>query len=117
MVEITLLHSQLVKERQRITDELADIKRARGENDQREGNPFGKREEDATEIFEFEKKLAIESQVSNNLAMIEHALKKYDAGTYGLCDNCGKPIEPARLEALPCASLCLSCKAKQKKNV
>ncbi len=117
MAEIILLHSQLIKERQRLSDELAEIKRARKESEAREGSPFGKREEDATEVFELEKKLAIESQVSNNLAKIEYALKKYDAGTYGLCDNCGKPIEPARLEALPYANLCLSCKAKQKKNV
>jgi DnaK suppressor protein len=117
MAEITLLHSQLIKERQRLIDELAEIKRAREENDPREGSPFGKREEDATEVFEFEKKLAIENQVSNNLAKIEYALKKYDAGTYGLCDSCGKPIEPARLEALPHASMCLNCQAKQKKHV
>jgi RNA polymerase-binding transcription factor DksA len=116
MFDIKLLHNQLVRERQRLTDELAEVSRARVENDQREGSPFGKREEDATEVFELGKKLAIENQVRNNLAMIEHALKKYDSGTYGLCDVCGKAIEPARLEALPYASQCLTCNAKQKKN-
>ncbi|MBA7707673.1 RNA polymerase-binding transcription factor DksA [subsurface metagenome] len=46
---------------------------------------------------------------------------KCDEGTYGLCDACGQPIDPARLEALPEASLCLSCKAAEglvlKKNL
>jgi len=35
-----------------------------------------------------------------------------DAGTYGLCERCGNPIEPARLEALPHALLCLTCKRR-----
>jgi len=116
MVEMKLLHSQLLKERQRLLAELSEISRMRTENGQREGNPFGKREDDATEIFELEKKLAIEKQIKNNLDMIEHALEKYETGTYGLCDVCGQAIEPARLEALPYASLCLGCKSKQKKN-
>ena len=46
---------------------------------------------------------------------MEHALAKFEKGTYGLCDNCGQFIDPARLEALPQASLCLSCKAREKK--
>ena len=49
-------------------------------------------------------------------AGVEHALRKFEEGTYGLCDSCGQPIDPARLEALPQASLCLSCKAKQAKD-
>lgn len=44
------------------------------------------------------------------LVQIEDALKRMDAGTYGTCDRCGDPIEPARLEALPYATLCLADK-------
>lgn len=52
-----------------------------------------------------------------HLMDVEHALRKFEQGTYGLCDRCGQPIEPERLEALPQASLCLSCKTRQvKKN-
>ncbi|MBI2852819.1 MAG: TraR/DksA C4-type zinc finger protein [Chloroflexi bacterium] len=79
----------------------------------REGSPFGKREEEATESFELEKRLALEKQVRANLAEIEHALQKFEKGTYGSCDVCGQPIDPGRLEVLPQANLCLSCKAKQ----
>jgi RNA polymerase-binding transcription factor DksA len=67
-------------------------------------------------VFELEKNLALEKQLSANLAMVDHALEKYKAGTYGVCDKCSNQIEPARLEALPYANLCLSCKAKQKKD-
>ncbi len=38
-------------------------------------------------------------------------MRKFDNGTYGLGDNYGHSIDPTRLEALPQANLCLSCKA------
>lgn len=82
----------------------------------REGSPFGKREEEATESFELEKRLAMEKQLRDRLAEIEHALQKFQEGTYGLCDVCGKAIDPARLEALPQASVCMDCKAKNAKG-
>ena len=82
----------------------------------REGSPFGKREEEATESLELEKRLALEKQIREHLAGVEHALRKFEEGTYGLCDNCGQPIDPARLEALPQASLCMDCKAKNAKG-
>lgn len=38
------------------------------------------------------------------------ALKRIEEGTYGQCENCGQPISPERLEALPTVRLCLDCK-------
>lgn len=43
---------------------------------------------------------------------IDAALGRIDKGTYGICESCGQPIAPERLEALPRASLCLACKQK-----
>ena len=40
---------------------------------------------------------------------IARALVKIEDGTYGVCDNCGKPIAPARLEAAPESVLCIDC--------
>ena len=82
----------------------------------REGSPFGKREEEATEALELEKRLALENRLRDQLTEVGHALHKFEEGTYGLCDSCGKPIDPERLEALPQASLCMTCKTKQAKN-
>jgi len=73
--------------------------------------------EAAMERFELEKKLTSEKRMRGNLAEVEHALDKFEKGTYGLCDNCGLPIGTARLEALPEARLCLSCKAQEEKGV
>ena len=112
-----LLRSRLEHEHQHITEEIEQAKaNVRPIEERREGSPFGKREEEATETFELEKRLALEKRLGEQLADVEHALQKFEAGTYGLCDVCGQPIAPARLEALPQANLCLSCKAKQEKN-
>ena len=44
---------------------------------------------------------------------VEHALAKLDEGTYGVCERCGKPINPARLEAMPAARLCIDCASRR----
>ena len=112
-----LLRSRLETERKRLNEELEQMKTgARSADERREGSPFGKREEEATETFELEKRLAMQKRVRDQLAEVEHALHKFQDETYGLCDNCGKPIDPARLEALPQASLCMNCKAQQAKD-
>jgi DnaK suppressor protein len=111
------LRSRLESERKRILGELEQIEiDARPSEVRREGSPFGKREEEATESLELEKRLAVEKRVKANLAEIEHALHKYEEGTYGLCDSCGQPIAAGRLEALPQASLCVDCKEKNAKG-
>jgi len=52
----------------------------------------------------------------DQLAEVERALEKFAKGTYGLCENCGKPINPERLEALPQALYCMECNANKAKN-
>ena len=112
------LYERLREERGQIAQRLEQLKASAQEaGETREGSPFGKREEEASEAFELEKRLALEEKLNATLAKIDHALEKWQAGTYGLCDSCGQPIEHDRLEALPQASLCLSCKARQAKNV
>jgi len=111
------LRAQLESERKRLLEELENMEANVGPAEaRREGSPFGKREEEATESFELEKRLALEKQIRDHLAEVEHALSKFEKGTYGLCDSCGKPIAPDRLEALPQASLCVDCKAKNAKG-
>ena len=112
-----LLRSRLENEQKRLTEQLEQSKASvRPAEERREGSPFGKREEEATESLELEKRLALEKRIREQSAEVEHALHKFQEETYGLCDSCGQPIDPARLEALPQASLCLSCKAHQTKN-
>lgn len=108
------LRSRLESEREDLLKDLDDLKtEMQPDGVGREGSPFGKREEEATETFELEKRMALEKQVKGQLAEIDHALSKFAHGTYGLCDVCCQPISRERLEALPQANLCLNDKTKQ----
>ncbi len=117
MAKYTELHETLLKEKAEMLEKLEQL-RARGQpsEERREGSPFGKREEGADEASELEKRLGQEKRLVEALNDIEHALEKYEAGTYGSCDACGQPIEDARLEAIPQASLCMTCKSTKVKD-
>ncbi len=111
------LRSRLENEQRRLIAELEQLETStRSVDERREGSPFGKWEEEATERLELERRLALEKQIKEQLAGVEGALRRFDEGKYGLCEGCGKLIDPARLEALPQAKLCLDCKAIQAKN-
>ena len=111
------LRSHLENDQKHLTDELEQLRMASyPSEDRREGSPFGKREEEATESLELERRLALEKQIREQLADVEAALAKFAEGTYGNCENCGQPIAPERLEALPQAKLCVACKELQAKN-
>lgn len=112
-----LLRTRLESERELLNTELDELKASvPSTEERREGSPFGKREEEANETLELEKRMALEKRIRDQLAEVEHTLHKFEDKTYGLCDVCGKKIDPARLEALPHASVCMSCKALQAKN-
>ncbi|MFC1937072.1 TraR/DksA family transcriptional regulator [Chloroflexota bacterium] len=112
-IDFNVLRSRLGDERKRLTEELERLEIGHSGDERREGSPFGKREEEATEAMELEKRLVLEQGMKEQLVKIERALQKFEQGTYGLCDKCGQPIVSERLEALPYASLCVGCKAKQ----
>ena len=57
----------------------------------------------ASETFEREKDLSILEQLENELAELQAALERVDAGTYGIDEETGQPIDPACLDALPTA--------------
>jgi len=112
-IDFNLLHRRLETERESSREERKPPALVAGGGG---GGSYGEQGELATEIVEAGKGLILEALVRDHLAEVEHALYKFDQGTYGLCDVCGQPIEPARLEALPQASLCLSCKARRARS-
>jgi DnaK suppressor protein len=60
-----------------------------------------------TETFEKSKDMALLAILDGQLTQIRDALARLDAGTYGTCERCGKPIPEARLNAVPYATLCI----------
>ncbi len=66
---------------------------------------------------EYEKTYLLASMEGDVLKQIDEALSRIEDGTYGQCVICGEEIHPKRLEAVPHATLCLSCKEKQEKGI
>jgi DnaK suppressor protein len=67
--------------------------------------------EGGTSNVDRELDLVLSGQARAAIAEIDRALSKIDLGTYGVCEQCGRDIPPARLQALPYAALCVACKS------
>ena len=70
----------------------------------------------SSKLFEREHELALTHNTRELLEQTEHALARIEAGTYGVCESCGKPIGKARLLAFPRATLCVECKQRQERR-
>ncbi len=60
-------------------------------------------------IYDWEFTLALRQQAQQKVGTIRHALQRLADGNYGVCERCGKPIDPERLEIVPLAHLCIEC--------
>ena len=65
-------------------------------------------------VYQWEFNLAMLQRQKQRLAEVTKALQRFEKNIYGLCEECGQPIEAERLEALPLTSLCIRC-ARSKK--
>jgi DnaK suppressor protein len=81
---------------------IAEAASAAGTDD--EHDPEG-----ATLAFERQHTASLMGQARDQVASIEAALHRLDAGQYGTCERCGQPIGDERLAARPTATRCLSC--------
>jgi RNA polymerase-binding protein DksA len=93
----------LEAERRRLREELAATIQAPGQM------TYGSQAAAASHVFEQQRDLALRERAEQQLALVEAAIARLDAGTFGRCLRCGKPIAPERLEALPWAEHCIDC--------
>jgi DnaK suppressor protein len=109
--EVADLRARLLAERDELTEQLTTIEDETFASTQSDmSGDVGLDDESAdagTATFEREKDLSIENNVRDLLQKIDRAMKRMDEGTYGICDRCGKPIEKARIKALPYVDLCI----------
>jgi RNA polymerase-binding protein DksA len=68
-----------------------------------------------TATFERERDLSIRNNIRDLIDQITRAMGRIDDGTYGTCERCGRPIDAARLRALPHALLCMDCKRREER--
>jgi DnaK suppressor protein len=67
--------------------------------------------DEASAVAEYDRNQAMLENDRTLERKIEAALERLDAGKYGICERCGNPINPRRLEALPYVTLCVDCQA------
>ena len=70
----------------------------------------------AADLIERDKLQAIIFSLERKVESIDHAIDKAQTSGYGVCESCGNPIEPERLEIFPETTLCIECKRKTEKQ-
>jgi RNA polymerase-binding transcription factor DksA len=65
--------------------------------------------EGASVGFERARVSALLNAERRRLGELDQAAARLDRGEYGMCEGCGRPIPPERLEALPAATRCVDC--------
>ncbi len=115
-IKIMEIRRILENERTRLTIEL-ELFLIPDSSSDRSLSPFNKKMEAASQIAEFDQRRGKERLIRQQMADIEHALEKIRMGTYGICDECRKPIAPERLKVIPQANLCLTCKSRQNRRI
>src|SRR5690242_1102040 len=103
--ELLGLRASAEAEAATLARDLAALFRAsRDSNADDEHDPEG-----ATIGFERAQLTALLAAARERVAEVDEALRRIDAGTYGRCERCGRPIAAARLEARPFARHCIAC--------
>ena len=93
--DFNLLLCRLEAERKHLIEELEQLKAS---VHQAGGNPLDEVEA-ATERLELEKRLTSERRMRGDLAEVEHALGKFEKGTYGFCESCGQPYRDSSIRS------------------
>ncbi|GAA4814708.1 hypothetical protein GCM10023220_53210 [Streptomyces ziwulingensis] len=115
--EVERARGELSSEQARLHAEITASERALQGLMRDSGDGAGQDEADTgTKNVTREHELALAANAREMLTQTEHALELLDAGTYGLCENCGKPVGKARMQAFPRATLCVECKQQQERR-
>ncbi|MFD3335534.1 TraR/DksA family transcriptional regulator [Streptomyces sp. NPDC058700] len=104
--EVVRLRSELAHSQEELTGLMRDSGDGAGDDQADTG----------TKNITREHELALAANAREMLEQTEHALERLDAGTYGLCEVCGKPIGKARMQAFPRATLCVEDKQRQERR-
>ena len=120
VVDTEQFRGRLLEERQRVVDAIDNLHSENpgslgDETDEPtfQDNHLG---DIATATFDREMASTLEDNSTHVLGEIDAALERIEAGTFGTCKACGRPIGEERLEALPWATLCIEDKRKQERG-
>jgi DnaK suppressor protein len=101
--DVAAIRRALLDERARLVEEIGEAIVAPGQM------TYGSQAAAASQVFTQQRDLALRDRSDHQLELVDEALARLDAGTFGSCVRCGKPIAPDRLDALPWAARCIDC--------
>lgn len=101
---------QIIEELELMSETMND---SSGGDNFEENSPYSLHMEQGTDTMEKEKNYLLAARQRKFLEYLDDAIKRIDKGVYGFCQDCGKLIDKARLEAVPHAQLCITCKLKR----
>jgi DnaK suppressor protein len=101
--DLARIRAALVAERARLLEEIGEAIVAPGQM------TYGSQAAAASQVFAQQRDLALRDRADQQLVLVDEALGRLDAGTFGTCVRCGNAIPLERLEALPWAARCIDC--------
>jgi DnaK suppressor protein len=115
--EIDEVRATLTADMSRLQSEIAAAETEIGHLLREGGEGAGNDQADVgSNTFERDHEMSMAKNARANLELVESAIQRIDAGTYGICESCGKPIGKMRLQAFPRATLCMECKQRQERR-
>jgi DnaK suppressor protein len=118
-VDLDRIRSELETERDRLLAAIEAVNHTSSLSDETGDLSIGKDDhiaDTASETYMRELDGGLEENAERLLGEVERALQQIDAGTYGTCVVCGRPIDEARLQAVPYATLCIDDKRAQERS-
>ncbi|MEC7103359.1 MAG: TraR/DksA C4-type zinc finger protein [Actinomycetota bacterium] len=114
--ELAEVRTELHSERERLLEEIAIAEKGLADLIRDSGDGAGDDQADAgSKTFEREHEMSLANNARDMLEQVDHALARIADGSYGVCENCGKPIGKYRLQAFPRATLCRTCKEAEER--
>jgi len=108
-IDVDKMEKRLRKKQEVLADQIA-VEREKVEPSLT-ANPD--RTEMAMEYAYRGRRMSVLDNLQEQLIDVNKAVERIDEGIYGICTNCGQPIQAERLEALPSAELCIDCQRKE----
>ena len=109
----------LLKEKEKLLENLGSLREAAMETTKEAAGEHSSYSfhmaDQGTDSQEREKAFLLAHREEKYLKYLEDALRRIDRGEFGICNNCGEPINHKRLEAVAIAKLCVDCKNKPQK--
>ena len=97
------IRAALLAEHTRLLEEIGEAIVAPGQM------TYGSQAAAASQVFAQQRDLALRDRAEAQLVLVDEALARLAAGTFGVCTRCGGAIAADRLDALPWAARCIDC--------